>query len=169
MSDDTKPALPPPETSRQGGKVTFIVTLVVLSVLAAAIGGGAGFLMLPGVEKMVLEKHQAKEEKRTVTGRYTGAIAMSKLAPVITNLASAENDWVRLEASIVYKNGSVKSTDVLESEIRQDSMAFLRSLSLAQIQGPSGLQHLREDLNERARIRSKGEVQELIIETLVVQ
>jgi flagellar FliL protein len=45
----------------------------------------------------------------------------------------------------------------------------MRTLSEAQIGGASGLQHLREDLNERAAIRSGGLVRELIIQTLVVQ
>ena len=48
-------------------------------------------------------------------------------------------------------------------------MAYLRTLSLSRIQGASGLQHLREDLNERVVLRSKGLVRELIVETLVVQ
>jgi len=42
-------------------------------------------------------------------------------------------------------------------------------LTIVQLQGGSGLQSLREDLNERVAIRSEGHVRELIIETLVVQ
>ena len=41
--------------------------------------------------------------------------------------------------------------------------------SLEQIQGPTGLLHLHEDLNDRVAIRSDDRVEELIIETLVVQ
>ncbi len=40
---------------------------------------------------------------------------------------------------------------------------------MAQVEGASGLQHLREDLNERAVLRSKGAIRELIVESLVVQ
>ena len=87
----------------------------------------------------------------------------------MTNLAGSDNDWVRLEASIVYKSGEEQHPDVLASETRQDILAYMRTVSLAQIQGPSGLLHLREDLNERARLRSKGVIQELVLETLVVQ
>jgi flagellar FliL protein len=53
--------------------------------------------------------------------------------------------------------------------MRQDILSYIRTMSLAQIQGPSGLLHLREDLNERARLRSKGVIQELVLETLIVQ
>jgi flagellar FliL protein len=57
----------------------------------------------------------------------------------------------------------------MAGEIRQDVLAYLRTLSLAQIQGPSGLLHLREDLNERVKLRSKGVIQELVLESLIVQ
>jgi flagellar FliL protein len=62
-----------------------------------------------------------------------------------------------------------QNPDVIAGEIRQDVLAYLRTLSLAQIQGPSGLLHLREDLNERVKLRSKGVIQELVLETLIVQ
>ena len=44
-----------------------------------------------------------------------------------------------------------------------------RTVTLRQIEGASGLQHLREDLNERVALRTKGQVRELIVEMLVVQ
>jgi flagellar FliL protein len=59
--------------------------------------------------------------------------------------------------------------DALAREIGADVMAYARSLSLAQIQGASGLYHLREDLSERAQIRGAGKVHEIIIQSLVVQ
>ena len=48
-------------------------------------------------------------------------------------------------------------------------LAFVRTLTLAQLQGASGLQHLREDLNERVAIRTDGHIHELMIEMLVIQ
>ena len=55
------------------------------------------------------------------------------------------------------------------AEIRQDIVGYLRTLSVAQIEGPSGLSHLREDLTERVQIRSNGQIRTFFIETLVVQ
>ncbi|WP_052763752.1 flagellar basal body-associated FliL family protein [Microvirga massiliensis] len=69
----------------------------------------------------------------------------------------------------VAKTSADGANDVWASEIRQDTLAYLRTVSLAQIQGPSGLLHLREDLNERVQIRSKGAVKELVIQALIVQ
>ena len=64
---------------------------------------------------------------------------------------------------------AVQKPDVLAAEIAEDLLGFMRTLSLAQISGASGLQHLREDLSERASTRSGGLVRELIVQTLVVQ
>ena len=70
---------------------------------------------------------------------------------------------------MVFKTGSVPNPDVALAEIRSDIVAYLRTLSMRQLEGPSGLQHLREDLNERVALRTKGQVRELIVEMLVVQ
>jgi flagellar FliL protein len=48
-------------------------------------------------------------------------------------------------------------------------VAYLRTVPLAQIEGPSGFLHLREDLNERARIRSGGKVKELVVQSLMLE
>jgi flagellar FliL protein len=57
----------------------------------------------------------------------------------------------------------------LAGQIGEDILAFLRTLSLAQIQGASGFQHLREDLGDRVRTRSRGKVRDLIIQALIVE
>jgi flagellar FliL protein len=151
------------------GSLRWLLTLSLLTLLSAAIGGGFGLVMVSGIEKRVEEKYKVLPQKAEVAGAYTGDIAIKKLAPVVTNLAGSDSDWVRVEASIVYKPDGEQNSDVLVSEMRQDILSYIRTMSLAQIQGPSGLLHLREDLNERARLRSKGVIQELVLETLIVQ
>jgi|SRR5690349_12034829 len=164
-------ALPAPDggTQSKEGSLRWLLTLGLLTLLSAAIGGGFGLVMVSGIERQVEEKYKALPQKTEVASPYKGAIAIKELAAVVTNLAGSQSDWVRLEASIVYKPGEEQHPDVLASETRQDILSYMRTVSLAQIQGPSGLLHLREDLNERARLRSKGTIQELVLETLVVQ
>ena len=58
---------------------------------------------------------------------------------------------------------------MLAAQIAEDILAYMKTVTVAQIGGASGLQHLREDLNERASIRSDGHVREFIIQTVVVQ
>ena len=93
----------------------------------------------------------------------------ASVGSAVTNLAEPADAWVRIESSIVFKTGALPNPDVTLAEIRADAVAYLRTMSLAQIEGASGLQHLREDLNERVAIRTKGAVRELIVESLVVQ
>ena len=100
---------------------------------------------------------------------YGGETSLRELPPIIANLAEPSNAWVRVQASIVFDSKAVPKPDVIAAEVGEDILGFMRTLSEAQLGGASGLQHLREDLNERASIRSGGLVRELIIQTLVVQ
>ena len=72
-------------------------------------------------------------------------------------------DHFRYFASVI--RGEEGAISVLD----KDTVAYLRTLSLPLIEGASGLLHLREDLNDRARIRSGGKVRDLIIHTLIVE
>jgi flagellar FliL protein len=91
------------------------------------------------------------------------------MPPIVTNLGAPRDTWIRLEASIVFDAKELPHPDVMAGEIAGDELAYLRTVSLSQIEGPIGLQNIRQDLNERASIRSGGKVAELIIRTLVVQ
>ncbi|WP_244610410.1 flagellar basal body-associated FliL family protein [Microvirga pakistanensis] len=141
----------------------------MLTFLSALIGGGFGISIVSNIEKRVEDKYRSNPQPSAEARPYSGDIAIRKLAPVVTNLAGSETDWVRLEASIVYKGDFELNPELLAAETRQDVLAYLRTVTLAQIQGPSGLLHVREDLNERVKIRSKGAIQELVLESLVVQ
>lgn len=171
MADGDTLALPNSgNAANKGGRFGWALTLVLLTLLAVGLGGGVGVLMVSEFERAVLAKHRAETEASNVSASpYSGAISLRSVAPVVTNLANSETDWIRLESSIVFKSGTDLNPDIMVAETRQDLLAFLRTVSLAQIQGPSGLLHLREDLNERVRLRSKGSIQELIVESLVVQ
>ena len=67
------------------------------------------------------------------------------------------------------KEQSSKESEAMIAEVTEDIVAFLRTVPLEQLEGPSGFQHLREDLNDRARVRSKGRVSELIVQGLVIE
>lgn len=126
--------------------------------------------MIRKLGEQAVENYKAEQAARQPSsGNYAGDIEVRRVPAVVTNLAHTSEDWVRLEVALVIPRNMEKNPDLLVAEIRQDMVGFLRTISLAQIQGPSGLVHLREDLNERARIRSGGLVKELIVETFIVQ
>jgi flagellar FliL protein len=91
------------------------------------------------------------------------------LPPVVTNLGSPQDTWIRLEASIVFNPKVLPHPEAVVVRIGDDVLAYLRTVSLKQLEGPIGLEHIRQDLNERAQTRSGGKIRELVIRTLVVQ
>jgi flagellar FliL protein len=138
--------------------------IVALTLGAAAAGICVGLLLNGTPNKSVSDSAKPINELK-----YSGETSLRELPPVIANLAEPSDAWVRVQASIVFDRKAVPKPDLVAAEIGGDILGFMRTLSVAQIGGASGLQHLREDLNERASIRSGGLVRELIIQTLVVQ
>ena len=155
--------------AKKGGGKGWILALALTSLVAIGTGGGLGLYLLSTVEKAVDGKKKDEEDKAVKVLKYTGDLALRSVGSVVTNLADTNDAWVRLESSVVFKTGAVPNPDVALAEIRSDIVAYLRTVSLKQIEGASGLMHLREDLNERVALRTKGQVRELIVEMLVVQ
>ena len=75
---------------------------------------------------------------------------------------------VLAETALVAAHG-VKIEPDLAASIQGDFAAYLSALSLPQLAGASGLQYLREDLEERAKLRSDGRVEKVIISSLVME
>jgi flagellar protein FliL len=165
MIDDEEP--PAPSAPRFPQVFVWAGVMVALSLGAAGAGIGLGLLLGGTANKDILGA--AKPPDAANESKYGGETSLRELPPVIANLAEPGDTWVRVQASIVFDGKAVPKPDLVAAEISEDILGFIRTLTLAQIGGASGLQHVREDLNERASIRSKGLVRELIIQTLVVQ
>lgn len=145
----------------------LVLAVVVLTLLAAGGGGFLGLQMFNIVQNTAPAK--AKPEAVAHAPPYAGDLVVHELQPMLANLASPENAWIRVQAALVFSKKDVPEPDQTAAQITDDLVAYLKTLSAAQLQGASGLQHLREDLNDRAAIRSDGHVREVVIETMVVQ
>jgi flagellar FliL protein len=168
MANIDAPAELPAPKEGGGSLVKLIAVLLVMTVVAAGLGGGLGIQVAKQVEDAVRQKESA-EEAPVAEPRYVGPTHLKQLPPILTNLAEPSDVWIRVESSIVFDDEELAADDVLAVKISEDILAYLRTVSLAQVEGPSGMQHLRGDLDERARLRSEGRVSELVIHTLVVQ
>lgn len=143
------------------------IAMLIVTVLAAVSGGLYGLrIAAPGLEHS--DKAAGVEEKPGAA-TLEASSKLLDLPAVVTNLGSPQETWIRLEASLLIDPKAAPQSEALSAEIAGDILAFLRTTSLSQIQGAAGLQNLRDDLNERASIRSGGSVKELVIRTLVVQ
>lgn len=183
MASDTD-ILSPTEAST-GGSIKGLIIGVAISTLVA-VGAGAGIGMQfssmitpagksdadkpgkPGKPKIGKEKKTKEEKPEPIAKTYIDKRTVKSLPPILTNLAAPKNAWVRIEASIIVEGEKV-DTEVLALQIAEDTLAYLRTLSLSDIEGGSGLAHLRSDLGERAAVRSEGKVLEFVIGSMVVE
>ncbi|WP_167532892.1 flagellar basal body-associated FliL family protein [Bradyrhizobium cajani] len=145
----------------------LIAAVVALTLIAIGAGAVVGLQLFAAAERVADAKKSATPPP--VASSYTGSARLRKLSPIVTNLAAPANNWARVEASMVTESMSDEDAGILAAHISEDIVTYLRSASVAQFEGSRGLQHLRDDLTERANIRSSGKIRELIIETLVIQ
>jgi flagellar protein FliL len=147
---------------------------LIAVLLLTLIGGGAGGffgMQIPGLVKPDEAPGQAQgaHDPHAKPEAEPKKIEVRALAPITTNLASPANTWIRLELAAILTQELGVGDGPLIDQIAEDVVAFVRTLPLEQIEGPSGFQHLREDLNDRVRIRSHGKVTELLVQAFVVE
>ncbi len=137
------------------------------------LGGGGGWVLggmiapaVPEVEEPAAKEgeHGAKEEG--IPKIATEANGVVLLDPVTTNLAYPSENWIRLEIALAF-NGPPELP--LAEEIHQDILAYVRTVSLQQIEGPRGFQYLRDDIQERVALRSQGKVSKVMFRTMVIE
>lgn len=168
--EEAAPAAAPVEVPRKkGGILLTILGVVLVTLIAGGGGGGIGLYLAAAIEKTVTERIKAVPEKPAPELRYSGDVVLEPIEPIVTNLGSPAEAWIRLETAIVFPNGALDNPKVTAAEIGQDIVAYARTLTLAELEGASALQHLREDLNERVAVRTGGQVTELVIKSMVIQ
>jgi flagellar FliL protein len=154
---------PPP---RQLSTFHFILIVTALTLAAAGAGFLSGLQILSSAEKTVATKGG---EPPPLGGlQHVDSANVKPLSPIVTNLAGSPPVWIRLEASLVFHENS-EGADALAAHISEDIVGFLRTVSVAQLEGAIGFQHLSEDLNDRVRVRSNGRVRELVIQGLIIE
>jgi flagellar FliL protein len=151
------------DKAKAPGKKGIIIVMAALTFIALGAGALLGKLL---VGRLRPPPPPATAATAAPALPYASETAVKELPPVVTNLRDGRRS-IRIQVAIVYVKKDVPDPTMLSVQVGDDLVAFLKTLSLPQLQGASGLQNLREDLNERAKIRSQGSVREVIIETLV--
>ena len=173
------------EQATEKKKPSIVITIAVVAVLTLLAGGGGWFvgnLLAPPPAETPAEEAKAepaatgghdgghgggeKAEAGEIPHVSTEANGVVMLDPITSNLAYPADNRVRLEVALMFKG----APDVkLAEEIHQDIMAYMRTVSLQQVQGPRGFQYLREDLEERVDLRSEGRVTNVMFRTFVIE
>lgn len=162
------------EVEEDGGKKKsgLIVTIAIVLVLSAIAAGGGwvvGGMIAPQVdqpEAVEAEAAPVEDEKAGDDAEAAARKNVVALEPITTNLSYPSDHWIRVEVSLVFND---QPDDALADQIHQDILAYLRTVSLQQIEGPRGFQYLREDLRERVKLRSEGRVNDLLLRTFVIE
>jgi flagellar protein FliL len=157
------------EGRKAGGSVAALAVVVLVLTAIAAGGGWWLSTILPigaGTTYSVAKPDAAPHEMPASALANAGQVV--KLQPVLVALAAPANVWVRAETSLVAAPGATITPDVAAA-VEGDFAAYLAALSLPQLAGASGLEYLREDLEERARLRSNGKVEHVVISSLVME
>jgi flagellar FliL protein len=152
---DPAPARP----SARGSKGSAIEIAIVLLIGAAL---GAAFETTKPSAGSAAIPDSAPAQKAEPSSVYD-------LPPIVTTLGAPQDVWIRLEGSIVIDPKALPHPESVAGELGEDILAFLRTVPLKQLEGPIGLENLRQDLNERAATRTGGKAREFVIRTLVVQ
>ncbi len=161
---------------KKGGMIVTIVVLLVLSLVGAGGGWMVGGMLAPQV-KPTEEEAAAAEAAAAGHGQqgHGGEAEEAEVAvrpelyplpPITTNLSYPADSWVRLELSLLFRE---TPDEKLADRINEDILTYLRTVSLQQIEGPRGFEYLRDDIVERAQLRSQGEVTDVILRTFVIE
>jgi flagellar FliL protein len=176
------------------GRRELMITMVVV-LLLTLVGAGVGFAVgtLLGesetagssepapVKNTQLASAEQDDRKSGTAGKQavpdeemseepsSDDIKITPFPPVLTTLADPEGKWIRVEGSILIRTTSEKQPELLAEKAGEQILTYLRSVRLSQLESPSGILGLRDDLDETVRTLSEGDVRGVLIHGLVVE
>jgi flagellar protein FliL len=159
MSDSAIPQSAASKGSLRGS----LIELTVVVLLGAIVGGAFEVSRPPRLQG------GDKPAESAANASPAQPSTIFDLPPIVTNLGAPQDTWIRLEGSIIFDPKTLPHPEAVAGQIGEDALAYLRTVALRQLEGPIGLENIRQDLSERAATRSGGKVREFVIRTLVVQ
>jgi flagellar protein FliL len=152
--------------------VSAVIPVLLLTVIAAG-GGFAVATLLAGEPAAEVTAKPADGEpvgvKEAESKHEDNAGTVRRLAPIVTNLASPKDTWMRIEVSLVINAEGQAEQDIIAVQSSDKILTMLRTVSLAQIEGPSGFLHLKEDINDLLRESSENKIKQVLINSMVVE
>jgi len=159
-------------------------SLVVPILLLLCLGTGAGFgygWVLGGANKSI-DAHAAKDGAMQIAAeRASSSDSNGKpqvdwrneqlvpIQPLVVRMGGNKGKWIRLEGAIAFSHESKQDRAATVAQLGQDLMLFLGSTELQQIASPTGLEFLRDDMNDIVQTRTNGQASRFIVKSLVVE
>jgi flagellar basal body-associated protein FliL len=166
------------------------VVVLLLTLIGAGVGFAVGAILGEGDSAEIVEAEPAREKVAVLDSPTPSSeldedpitadeeapgtsssddVSLTRFPPVLTTLADPKGKWIRLEGSIMVRKESEKSPELLAEEAGDQILTYLRSVRLSQLESPSGILGLRDDLDETVQILSGGDVRGVLIHGLVVE
>ena len=170
------------EETKKGSSLGFIVAFVLATVMS--LGSGwfiGGTLIGTGGDKKVEMKKPVEEEAEKDQAKNSDADGSDEgeeekslrniimLEPVLVLLRESKNTFIRLELAIVLNEDEPAFDTESLTRLKSDISDYSRTLSLQQIQGPSGYLHFRDDLLDRVRLTTDGKVRDVLVLSMVAE
>ncbi|MEJ2228294.1 MAG: flagellar basal body-associated FliL family protein [Alphaproteobacteria bacterium] len=152
------------EVKSSGG--ISVLGLIILTLLAVGAGGGFGMFIAEQPQKKAPVQKVDDKQKPKLSQLHMFSL---ELPPITTTLGGGARIWIRLECTLLTPVEMAEEASKLIGEISEDIIAYLRTVTPEQLNGPGGFQHLREDLNDRVHIRTKNKSTSIIIRALIVE
>lgn len=173
----------------KGGAASTAITVVIATVLALAAGASFEFFAQSEIDDAqksdvaktatIVKSDKAAKSDEGVDGKpdesSDGKVALTdhliELPVIKASLVRDKAIWVRMEVAVVFPGGKIEEEKEAEivAQLVEDTAAFVRTLTLEQLSSASGLEYLRDDLIDRARMRTDGVAQNIIIKSLLVE
>lgn len=164
----------------------FIVALAVITIVAGGAGFGVSATMLAPASMSAASSTTADAQKAAAeqpaahgsapahgeagaAGEEAGPpkkLVVVDIPSITTNLFDPSDAWIRMELSLVFEEAA---DQIMAEDVHQDILAYVRTMKLYNLKGGSGYQHLMEDLNDRAAIRSGGRVKRILVRSLILE
>ncbi|CEJ87369.1 Flagellar basal body-associated protein FliL [Hyphomicrobium sp. GJ21] len=160
-----------PAPSAAPSTADLVKSMIAAVILGVAGGGAFGYFAVPvGPAPAPVEeaKPASVAPEAPSAGRFPSDALEISIPSIIVDLSGEPKARVRLDVSIVAVHGTSDGS-VLKNEVREDIIAYLKGLTVADIQGVRGLQNLREQLEDRAKIRGRGAILGLLIGGFVIE
>lgn len=165
-----------PGSKSKNGTIMVLAGVAILTLVGAGGGWVVGGMIAPKDPAAQEQKKEAaaaggehgeggkKEEGLPHISTPEAGVVL--LEPITTNLAYPSENWIRLEVALAFKGPPELP---LAEDIHQDILAYMRTVSLQQIEGPRGFQYLKDDIQERVDLRSQGKVAKVMFRTFVIE
>ena len=168
--------------------------LLLVTICGCAIGFGvsriagkdAGSALVPATAAPVHDgatKDQGSAAEVQATGPATSdagpykqltadelkEVVLVPVPPITSNLSAPETVWIRLEGSVALKANAVGKPNDIAQFAAARIVSYIRTLKLADIEGPSGYLALESDLNEIVSSATEGQARAFLISGFIVE